>query len=242
MQKLEKNPHESNVKMCFSQRSRGTSASSRLERTACRFTDHSRTLAFSTRTTHFISLSYWNTFFGIYGARLDRKWIGALGVYIVSLFLSMNGCRHFNINLIFYFSAKSLRTSSNVFVLNLAFCDFLMMSKIPILVYNSFHQGMALGPFWCEYYGLIGSVSGVGAAITNAFIAYDRSVVSLNSALNQTLEMLFLHRTQIQRHRESNEWEIDDDKSNFLSNPHLVLCATMGVISVFQNVGTLCTR
>lgn len=78
---------------------------------------------------------------------------------------------------IFSFSAKSLRTSSNIFVINLAVCDFLMMSKIPILVYNSFHHGMALGPFWCEIYGLIGSLAGIGAAITNAFIAYDRCIL-----------------------------------------------------------------
>lgn len=75
------------------------------------------------------------------------------------------------------FSAKSLRTSSNIFVINLAVCDFLMMSKVPVLIYNSFHHGMALGPLWCEIYGLIGSIAGIGAAITNAFIAYDRCIL-----------------------------------------------------------------
>lgn len=49
-----------------------------------------------------------------------------------------------------------------------------MMSKIPILIYNSFYQTMALGSAWCEIFALAGSISGIGAAITNAFIAYDR--------------------------------------------------------------------
>lgn len=61
--------------------------------------------------------------------------------------------------------ARSLRTPSNLFVLNLALCDFLMMSKIPILIYNSFYQTMALGSAWCEIFALIGSISGIGAGI-----------------------------------------------------------------------------
>lgn len=48
------------------------------------------------------------------------------------------------------------------------------MAKIPILIYNSFYKTMALGALWCEIFAFIGSISGIGAAITNAFIAYDR--------------------------------------------------------------------
>ncbi|XP_031624822.1 opsin, ultraviolet-sensitive-like [Contarinia nasturtii] len=77
-------------------------------------------------------------------------------------------------------TSKSLRTPSNLFVINLAVCDFLMMSKIPMLIYNSFKQGMALGSVWCEVYGLIGSISGIGASITNAFISYDRYSIIAN--------------------------------------------------------------
>ena len=71
-------------------------------------------------------------------------------------------------------SAKSLRTPSNVFVINLAFCDFLMMSKTPIFIYNSFSLGYALGSTGCQIFSLVGALSGIGAAITNAYIAYDR--------------------------------------------------------------------
>jgi len=37
-------------------------------------------------------------------------------------------------------AAKSLRTPSNVFIINLAICDFIMMSKTPIFIYNSFNR------------------------------------------------------------------------------------------------------
>lgn len=73
-----------------------------------------------------------------------------------------------------FFSAKALRTPSNVFVVNLAFCDFMMMTKTPIFIYNSFNRGYALGRMGCQIFAIAGSLSGIGAAITNACIAYDR--------------------------------------------------------------------
>lgn len=76
--------------------------------------------------------------------------------------------------------AKSLQTPSNIFVINLAFCDFMMMTKTPIFIYNSFNRGYALGPTWCQVFAFIGSLSGIGAAITNACIAYDRYNVIAN--------------------------------------------------------------
>ncbi|KAK9878779.1 hypothetical protein WA026_022192 [Henosepilachna vigintioctopunctata] len=71
-------------------------------------------------------------------------------------------------------AAKSLRTASNMFVVNLAFCDFMMMLKTPIFIYNSFYRGFALGHLGCQVFALMGSLSGIGAGMTNAFIAYDR--------------------------------------------------------------------
>nr|QWV42636.1 ultraviolet sensitive opsin [Lytta caraganae] len=71
-------------------------------------------------------------------------------------------------------TAKSLRTASNMFVLNLAICDFIMMLKTPIFIYNSFYRGYALGHIGCQIFGVMGSVSGIGAGMTNACIAYDR--------------------------------------------------------------------
>lgn len=71
-------------------------------------------------------------------------------------------------------SAKSLRTPSNVFVVNLAICDFLMMVKTPIFIYNSFTKGFTTGFLGCQIFAFIGSLSGIGASATNACIAYDR--------------------------------------------------------------------
>nr|CAH7757597.1 unnamed protein product [Callosobruchus chinensis] len=71
-------------------------------------------------------------------------------------------------------SAKSLRTASNMFVVNLAFCDFMMMLKAPIFIYNSFHGGFALGMLGCRVFATMGSLSGIGQGMTNACIAYDR--------------------------------------------------------------------
>nr|WCQ76400.1 ultraviolet sensitive opsin 1 [Notolioon sp. CRS 2022] len=71
-------------------------------------------------------------------------------------------------------SAKTLRTPSNMFVVNLATCDFMMMIKAPIFIYNSFNRGFAAGYFGCQIFAFLGSLSGIGAGMTNACIAYDR--------------------------------------------------------------------
>nr|QRI42697.1 ultraviolet sensitive opsin 1 [Agrilus planipennis] len=71
-------------------------------------------------------------------------------------------------------TAKSLRTPSNMFVVNLAILDFIMMVKTPIFIYNSFNKGFASGILGCKIFAFIGSISGIGAASTNACIAYDR--------------------------------------------------------------------
>ncbi|KAG5888363.1 hypothetical protein JTB14_033500 [Gonioctena quinquepunctata] len=71
-------------------------------------------------------------------------------------------------------SARSLRTASNMFVVNLAFCDFIMFFVMPIFVYNSFDHGFSAGWLACQIYAMVGSFSGIGAGMTNACIAYDR--------------------------------------------------------------------
>ncbi|GJQ70896.1 Rh3 [Trypoxylus dichotomus] len=71
-------------------------------------------------------------------------------------------------------AAKTLRTPSNMFVVNLAFCDFIMMAKAPIFIYNSFNRGFAAGHVGCQIFAFVGSLSGIGGGMTNACIAYDR--------------------------------------------------------------------
>ncbi|XP_015608081.1 opsin, ultraviolet-sensitive [Cephus cinctus] len=92
-------------------------------------------------------------------------------------------------------AAKSLRTPSNMFVVNLAICDFFMMIKTPIFIYNSFNTGFALGNLGCQIFAFIGSLSGIGASITNAAIAYDRySTIArpLDGKLSRGQVMLFI--------------------------------------------------
>nr|ART30106.1 opsin [Heliconius wallacei flavescens] len=71
-------------------------------------------------------------------------------------------------------TTKSLRTSSNLLILNLAVFDFIMMAKAPIFIYNSAMRGFAIGSLGCQIFALVGSYSGIGAAMTNLCIAYDR--------------------------------------------------------------------
>ena len=49
-----------------------------------------------------------------------------------------------------------------------------MMIKAPIFIYNSFNTGFATGHLGCQIFAFIGSLSGIGAGMTNAAIAYDR--------------------------------------------------------------------
>ncbi|XP_023247937.1 opsin, ultraviolet-sensitive-like [Copidosoma floridanum] len=92
-------------------------------------------------------------------------------LYVLFTFISLLG----NGVVIWVFcAAKSLRTPSNMFVINLALCDFMMMLKTPVFIYNSFHTGFELGNLGCQIYGVVGTLTGIGAATTNAAIAYDR--------------------------------------------------------------------
>jgi r-opsin len=80
------------------------------------------------------------------------------------LFLNTNFCAE----------QRYIKTPSNMSVVNLAIMDFLMMLKTPVFIYNSFHKGFAAGHLTCHIFAFVGSCSGIGAAVTNACIAYDR--------------------------------------------------------------------
>nr|ALB48856.1 UV opsin [Photinus tanytoxus] len=95
--------------------------------------------------------------------------LGLVYIFMLTMGIIGNGL------VIWIFStSKSLKTASNMFVVNLAFCDIIMMMKMPIFVYNSFNRGFALGHVGCQIFGFVGSLSGIGAGMSNAFIAYDR--------------------------------------------------------------------
>ncbi|XP_011306382.1 opsin, ultraviolet-sensitive [Fopius arisanus] len=113
-------------------------------------------------------------------------------VYVAFTFVALLG----NGLVIWIFGvAKSLRTPSNMFVINLAFCDFMMMLKTPIFIYNSYHNGFALGNLGCQIFAVMGTLSGIGAAITNAAIAFDRYRTiarPLDGKLSQGHVLLFI--------------------------------------------------
>ncbi|OXU30644.1 hypothetical protein TSAR_003940 [Trichomalopsis sarcophagae] len=97
--------------------------------------------------------------------------IGLALIYFMLLVLSFvgNGC------VVWIFStSKVLRTPSNLFIINLALFDLVMALEIPMLIINSFIERMIGWGLGCDIYAALGSVSGIGSAITNAAIAYDR--------------------------------------------------------------------
>eukprot|EP00096_Caligus_rogercresseyi_P013379 TRINITY_DN6038_c0_g1_i1.p1 TRINITY_DN6038_c0_g1~~TRINITY_DN6038_c0_g1_i1.p1 ORF type:complete len:378 (+),score=135.11 TRINITY_DN6038_c0_g1_i1:116-1249(+) len=78
---------------------------------------------------------------------------------------------------IFIFSkVKTLRTPSNMFVINLALSDLFMMTTMgPLVTINVFMQRYwAWGVFGCKLYGCIGAVCGVVSILTMVVIGYDR--------------------------------------------------------------------
>jgi r-opsin len=95
-----------------------------------------------------------------------------LGVLYIGFMIASvlgNGC------VIWIFSStKELKTPSNIVIMNLAICDFIMMLKTPIFIVNSFNEGPVFGRMGCSIFGLMGAYVGPCAAITNAVIAYDR--------------------------------------------------------------------
>lgn len=72
-------------------------------------------------------------------------------------------------------SNKSLRSPSNLLVVNLAFSDFLMMFTMgPPMVVNCYHETWTFGPLACQLYAMAGSLFGCVSIYTMMMIAFDR--------------------------------------------------------------------
>lgn len=113
----------------------------------------------------------------LYCGCFNRKWISYFHIFHVSfmiMFCFQIRLFDYYLFIFFIFSTKSLRTSSNLLILQLAILDFIMMAKAPIFIYNSAMRGFATGTVGCQLFALMGSYSGIGAGMTNACIAYDR--------------------------------------------------------------------
>ncbi|XP_012058876.1 PREDICTED: rhodopsin [Atta cephalotes] len=104
---------------------------------------------------------------------MNPLWHGLLGFAIGVLgTISIIG----NGMVIYIFTTtKSLRTPSNLLVVNLAISDFLMMLWMsPAMVINCYYETWVLGPLFCELYGMMGSLFGCGSIWTMTMIAFDR--------------------------------------------------------------------
>ncbi|XP_059352548.1 rhodopsin, GQ-coupled-like [Daphnia carinata] len=73
--------------------------------------------------------------------------------------------------------SRKLLTPANILLVNLAFSDLIIISMIPIFIYNSFLQGPAIGGFGCKAYGFLSGFSGTSTILTLAAVAVDRYLV-----------------------------------------------------------------
>lgn len=104
---------------------------------------------------------------------LNPMWHGLLGFVIGVLgVISISG----NGMVIYIFATtKSLRTPSNLLVINLAISDFCMMVCMsPPMVINCYYETWVFGPLFCEIYAMAGSLFGCGSIWTMTMIAFDR--------------------------------------------------------------------
>ncbi|XP_046393055.1 rhodopsin-like [Ischnura elegans] len=104
---------------------------------------------------------------------MNPLWHGILGFVIAVLgFISWAG----NGVVIYVFSCtKSLRTPSNLLVVNLAVSDFLMMVFMcPFMLVNCYYETWVFGPLMCQIYGMAGSLFGCASIWTMVTVALDR--------------------------------------------------------------------
>ncbi|XP_047464699.1 melanopsin-A-like isoform X2 [Mugil cephalus] len=74
--------------------------------------------------------------------------------------------------------SRSLRTPSNIFIINLAVTDFLMcLTQTPTFFINSMHKHWIFGKKACELYAFCGALFGICSMMTLMVIAVDRYMV-----------------------------------------------------------------
>ncbi|KXJ82536.1 hypothetical protein RP20_CCG012988 [Aedes albopictus] len=117
---------------------------------------------------------------------MNPLWHSLLGFAIAVLcFISLVG----NGMVMYIFTnTRTLRTPSNLLVVNLAFSDFLMMFTMgPPMVINCYYETWVFGPLACEIYGMFGSLFGCVSIWTMTMIAFDRYNVIVNGLSGKPL-------------------------------------------------------
>ncbi|XP_023213981.1 lateral eye opsin-like [Centruroides sculpturatus] len=104
---------------------------------------------------------------------INPLWHSLLGIAMVVLgIISIAGN---GVVIYLMVSTKTLRTPTNLLIVNLAFSDFCMMAfMMPTMAANCFAETWILGPFMCEVYGMVGSLFGCGSIWTMVMISLDR--------------------------------------------------------------------
>nr|BAQ54819.1 opsin, long-wavelength sensitive type [Tanypteryx pryeri] len=104
---------------------------------------------------------------------MNPLWHGILGLVIGILgFISWTGN---GVVIYVFLCTKSLRTPSNLLVVNLAFSDFFMMvAMCPLMLVNCYYETWIFGPLMCQLYAYAGSLFGCASIWTMVTIALDR--------------------------------------------------------------------
>lgn len=113
---------------------------------------HPRTLVELPGTRGIYSLSPGAGVLRIFCCSMSWKWARYLVIFFVWFTANFKLISNYT-----FYRAKTLQTPSNIFVVNLAICDFLML-KAPIFIYNSFNRGFASGYVGCQIFAFAESV------------------------------------------------------------------------------------
>lgn len=104
---------------------------------------------------------------------MNPLWYSILAIFLVVLAV-IACCGNFVVLYVFL-STKSLRTPSNMLIVNLAFSDFMIMFTLcPSMFWSCLQEAWTLGPFACELYALSGSLFGCVSIWTMTMISFDR--------------------------------------------------------------------
>ncbi|XP_024877201.1 rhodopsin-like [Temnothorax curvispinosus] len=104
---------------------------------------------------------------------MDPMWHKILG--LVMIVLGFMGWTGNGVVVYIFLMTPSLRTPSNLLVVNLAFSDFIMMIIMsPPMVINCYYETWVLGPLMCDIYAMVGSLCGCASIWTMTAIAFDR--------------------------------------------------------------------
>ncbi|XP_066941478.1 rhodopsin-like [Macrobrachium rosenbergii] len=104
---------------------------------------------------------------------MNPLWYSLVGVFMFVMG-TLAVCGNFVVIWVFM-CTKTLRSPSNMFVVSLAFSDFIIMSfMVPPTLVNCYYQMWSFSGFFCEIYAAVGSICGCASIWAMVFITLDR--------------------------------------------------------------------